>query len=150
MAKDTILQSIYNNEFKNFKNNQSNRKSVSDSDSDSYRELEYNLSEIHPINIKEFKDEGYFLIACTQACLDEIDWVDFEIWKVYKTDKHYHVLEFSNNKRRSLNMINNRNDFTSDYSLYNYYDYDKLDDEPQLWRKSTPVIGMKLPQDFEL
>ncbi len=142
MAKDTILQSIYNNEFKNF------QKKVSTGYSDDG--LEYDLSEIHPINIKEFEDEGYFLIACTQACLDEINWADFEIWKVYKTDKYYHVLEFSNNIWDSLNMINKRNRFTTDYGLYNYYDYDKLNDEQQLWRKSTPVIGMKLPQDFNM
>lgn len=140
MNRDSILLNIYNNEFRNFQHNQSNRES----------ELRYDLTQIHPINIKEFVDEGYFLIACTQADLDEILWADFEIWKVYKTDKYYHVLEFYNTIYGSLNMINKRNDFTTRYGLYNYYDYDKLDDERELWRNSTPVIGIKLPDTFKL
>lgn len=140
MNRDSILLNIYNNEFRNFQHNQSNRES----------ELRYDLTQIHPINIKEFEDEGYFLIACTQADLDEIDWADFEIWKVYKTDKYYHVLEFYNTIYGSLNMINKRNDFTTSYRLCNYYDYDKLDYETQLWRNSTPVIGIKLPDTFKL
>ena len=140
MNRDSILLSIYNNEFRNFQNNQTKSES----------ELEYDLSEIHPINIKEFEDEGYFLIACTQSSLDEIYWAEFEIWKIYKTDKYYHVLEFSNTIWGSFSLPSYINTFTSKYSLYNYYDYDKLDDERQLWRNSTQVIGIKLPDTFKL
>lgn len=140
MNRDSILLSIYKNEFRNFQNNQSKGETP----------LKYDLSQIHPINIKEFEDEGCFLIACTQGPLDEICWADFEIWKVYKTEEYYHVLEFCNANLFSLPSINKIDNFTTKYSLYNYFDYNKLDDEQELWRNSTPVIGIKLPDCFEL
>ncbi len=132
-----ILSQVINNEFKEFK------ELVRSKEID----LEYDITKIHRIKPQEFEQEGYFMILCTQAMYDEIDEHCIEIWKVYKTEKYYHVLEFDQN---IFDYIKTRCS-SYNFNLYNYYDYDRTDDsEEYLWRGSTEILGIKLPDNFEL
>lgn len=137
---EEAIQKVIDNQFRNFQK----KATVLYSDSDSIcsfktteSDIGYDLSEIHRIKPEEFDSEGYFFILCTQAPYWEIKEMDIEIWKVYKTEKCYHVLEWCKN-------------FARDYFLYNYYDYDHTSYESYLWRNSTEILGIKLPDDFEM
>lgn len=101
-------------------------------------------SKFHSICECDFEEEGYFMIICTQAFYPELRIEDMktivEIWKVYKTDKYFHVLEFQSP------FIHNHNDT---FSLYGYYDYNVTSDPNKvLYRGSTEILGLKLDDNL--
>lgn len=101
------------------------------------------VNKIHRIMPHEFEQEGYFMILCTQSPYEEICEIDIEIWKVYKTEKYYHVLEFCQPLRLDRKP-------TYKFNIYNYYDYERVQEPYPLWRNSTEILGYKLPDNFEL
>lgn len=100
------------------------------------------IDKIHEIKAKEFDTEGYFLIICTQTSHEELDTRMIEIWKVYKTAKYYHVLEFDQSFASTPNHLI--------FYLYSYFDYRIDDKEDTLWRLNIPIMCIKLPDEFSL
>lgn len=139
-----ILLGVINTKFKEFK--EIHHKEYPDDSSDySQKEIEYDTTKIHRIKQKEFEQEGYFMIICTQEMYEEIE---IEIWKVYKTEKYYHVVEFSQNSNVYFLKQAPKN---YNFHIYNYFDYDRDGDlDHELWRNSTEILGIKLPDTFEL
>jgi len=116
---------------------------------------------IHKITSDEIDKEGWFFVYFNNGIQDynNIGWEDFEVIKVYKTDKILHILEFFNkykNHYKIKKMLSNeelqRPIATSDYELYNYYDkdLDYLYNESFFYRNSSEAIGIKLPKEFNL
>ncbi len=134
----SILLELVNTVFKEFKENA--RKIKWDEDFD----IPYDITKFHRIKEKEFEQEGYYMVTCTQEIYNEIDESHIEIWKVYKTEKYYHVVEFD-----QIMTLARRP--TYNFSIYSYYDYERqYRPEEELWRNSTEILGIKLPDKFEL
>lgn len=182
-VSDNILLNIFNNEFMEFKRdmetqrkNKDDRYNYNDDDDNDDNSSKYDplilsqdMHKIHSIQTNELCDGAYFLVACTQQPYDEIKWSDFEVWKVYTTEKYHHVVEYSNDKGiikegllHMLKMMSGdipqdipqrdagKPPSIFDYKLYNYFDYQKDYSDTYLWRCSSEVIGIKLPDEFSI
>lgn len=138
MSKESnnILSGIINTSIREFKalNNE--------------EKTEYDITKIHRIIKNEFEQEGYFMIICTQEIYDNINERDILLWKVYKTEKYYIVIEFD----QCYLSTENRDVRVTDFSIKNYIEYDRYNDsEDYIWNEfDYKILGIRLPDTFKL